>query len=546
MLRVAHAWRVLPRRGGMAWATYVPVRGVRTPSKHRLAAIAASKARASGAPAPSPSPKPGPASRRAAPLSRPGELPPLTFDSPTAPNDQQRMFSAPPLSPALVDRVHALLGEQAKPTTPQAHSLAYFFQGSSSKHTILAAETGSGKTLAYLLPVLQALHTSRSATEHADLARVRAGHAPRILPRALVLAPTHELARQISDVAKALCHDASHKLRVACSSKPAYAAHLYQDVAQLAARAEDPMDVPGAPISPDVLVSTPSFLNEYSERLLAWDNVQALVIDEADTLLDMGFRPATQRLMDDMPASAQHMYVTATIPQSMRTFLEERYKDLHILASPHLHRLPPRLKAMFVDPGGNKELAVLKEIFRVFTAPGCDKDQILIFRDKRRSVEQLSQYLAARRVDHVALTGEADDRRTRTSKALYPFLARPTSYLEEADPPADAPRVLLTTSLLSRGLDFGPFVRHVFLPDAGRHTARSVHAANNNALELLHRAGRSARAGRAGTVVVFDKESAPGKTKVLINHRGQKKGIVRGQMALLVDALQRKKKRRAS
>lgn len=541
MLRVAPAWRVVPRRAVVVPAAYVPARGVRVPSKHKLAAMNTSKARAPGAPSSAPSA----ASRRQAPLARPGELPRLEFDSPTAPMDKERVFTAPPLSPALVRRVHALLGEEARPTTPQAHSLAYFFHGTPSKHTIIAAETGSGKTLAYLLPVLQSLHATRTATEHADVARVLAGQAPRILPRALVLAPTHELARQIADVAKALSHDASHKLRVACSSKPAYASHLHDDLAQLRARAEASSDMPSAPISPDVLVSTPSFLNEYAERLLGWDNVQALIVDEADTLLDHGFRASTQRLMDSVPPSAQQVFVTATIPQSMRAFLEGRHADLHVLASPHLHRLPARLKALFVDPGGNKELAVLKELFRVFTAPGCEKDQILIFRDKRRDVEQLSQYLSARQVDHVALTGEADDRRTRTSKELDPFLARPASYRAGVEPPADAPRVLLTTSLLSRGLDFGPFVRHVFLPDAGRHTTRSVHAANNNALELLHRAGRSARAGRAGTVVVFDKDSAPGKTKVLINHRGQKKGIVRGQMALLVDALRRKKMRRA-
>lgn len=136
----------------------------------------------------------------------------------------------------------------------------------------------------------------------------------------------------------------------------------------------------------------------------------------------------------------------------------------------------------------------------------------------------------------MALTGEADSRHTRTDAQLQRFLVTPRAR-EPAPRDCEDPRVLITTSLLSRGLDFGPDVRHVFLPDAGRRGGASAHAANNNALELLHRAGRSARAGRAGSVVLFDRESAPGRSKVLINRRGQKRGIVRGQMDLLVREL---------
>ena len=499
----------------------------RTPLRHRLS---------------HPTPR-----RRTSPYeeARPGELPALEFAQALVPAETKTQFTSPPLSHGLLRMVHGLLGERARPTTPQAQSLAHFFspRHGTARHTLIAAETGSGKTLAYLLPVLQRLHQSRSHTEHADIRHVQGGFEPCIMPRALVLAPTHELARQISEVAKVLCHDASHKLRVACSSKPAYSATLQADLARLARLASSSETWNGAPISPDVLVSTPSFVAEH--KMLSLANVEMLVVDEADTLLDEGFRSETMSVLQNLSDSAQQLFVTATIPKSVRLFFDEACPSLVTLASPHLHHLPRRLSVMFVDPSGSKELAVLKELFRVFTTPGYEHDQVLIFRDKRSSVEQLSRFLSQRNVDHVAWTGEGSDRKTRTSPSLAPFLAGPSEYLARRSPPGqDAPRVLVTTSLLSRGLDFGPFLRHVFLPDAGRNTKRSVHAANNNALELLHRAGRSARAGRSGTVVVFDKSSAPGKSKVLINRRGQKKGVVRGQMDLLVQALRAPRPRR--
>ena len=201
--------------------------------------------------------------------ARPGELPALEFAQALVPAETKTQFTSPPLSHGLLRMVHGILGERARPTTPQAQSLAHFFspRHGTARHTLIAAETGSGKTLAYLLPVLQRLHQSRSHTEHADIRHVQGGFEPCIMPRALVLAPTHELARQISEVAKVLCHDASHKLRVACSSKPAFSTTLQADLARLARLASSSETWNGAPISPDVLVSTPSFVAEHKMLL---------------------------------------------------------------------------------------------------------------------------------------------------------------------------------------------------------------------------------------------------------------------------------------
>ena len=186
--------------------------------------------------------------------------------------------------------VHELLGERARPTTPQAQALAHFFSrqtsSRSAQHTLIAAETGSGKTLAYLLPLLQRLHETRAKTEHADLRHVRAGAAlVQIMPRSIILAPTHELARQIAEVAKVLCHDASHKLRVACSSKPSFSVTIKNDLAHLSELSVSTDEYHGAPLSPDVLVTTPAFIAEHMDDDLSLRHVQMLVIDEADTCL---------------------------------------------------------------------------------------------------------------------------------------------------------------------------------------------------------------------------------------------------------------------
>lgn len=130
-----------------------------------------------------------------------------------------------------------------------------------------------------------------------------------------------------------------------------------------------------------------------------------------------------------------------------------------------------------------------------------------------------------------------------------------------------SPRVLITTSLLARGLDFVPDT-HVFLPDAApsRGSRSSSYnpnlnlnpltnssfdlnnsnssggglAAANSSLELLHRAGRAARAGRSGKVVLFDSKSAGDRP--LINKTGRRVGRVRGRAEKMIEELTRKRK----
>jgi ATP-dependent RNA helicase MRH4 len=187
---------------------------------------------------------------------RPTSHIPAEFDSsvtPEAPQTLPSAFSSPPLSSGLLQSVHDVLGPNARPTPIQSLSLKHLFVTpplDSFRRFLLASETGSGKSLAYLLPMLHDLKTAESLSPR------RSG------PRALVLAPTHELSRQLASFGKALVHHS--RLRVQSASR-ANVANTWISAAKMA-RAFGGDDPEGEfKVSPgngtshtlDVLVGTP-------------------------------------------------------------------------------------------------------------------------------------------------------------------------------------------------------------------------------------------------------------------------------------------------
>ncbi|EJU04602.1 P-loop containing nucleoside triphosphate hydrolase protein [Dacryopinax primogenitus] len=236
-----------------------------------------------------------------------------------------RPFTAysPPLSPGLLQSVTELLGTNP-PSPIQTLSLNYFFpqnrksnpRTKKSSETLLGAETGSGKTLAYLLPVLQSLKETEQTEDKGD------GKQRFNSPRALILAPTHELCRQLAASVKQLTH--IDKLRTVCFSNPipkgrkratANDESLYdEDVTP-----EDYEAQHGFLRPADVVVGTPSKmlemfrlsdsveekLDEQGEVVIkadygeskGLDRVQWVVVDEADVSFGKNFRPATRALL---------------------------------------------------------------------------------------------------------------------------------------------------------------------------------------------------------------------------------------------------------
>ena len=193
-------------------------------------------------------------------------------------------FSSPPLLDGLRDSVHQVLGKSANPTPIQALSLKHLFSDAPEwRQYLLASETGSGKSIAYLLPMLHHLKKSELAAPESTSSATLPERQRAVNPRALVLAPTHELSRQLSSLAKALLHNT--KLKVLCASRANVKStpRMTFTASKMAARFAD--DTDGTLSMPplggyrpvDVLVGTPNKLLEMT-RGRKWDRIK----DETD------------------------------------------------------------------------------------------------------------------------------------------------------------------------------------------------------------------------------------------------------------------------
>ncbi|KAF8623593.1 hypothetical protein AX15_006234 [Amanita polypyramis BW_CC] len=500
-------------------------------------------------------------------------------------------FTSPPLMPGFVTCLTDMLGPKPTPTPIQALSMKWLLEQSTSgsdwKQFLLASETGSGKSIAYLLPVLQRLKQSEPRRSNVNSARVQSTSGFELNPRALVLAPTHELARQLSGFAKKLLHEV--KLRVLCvsranvrnmrekdSSARKMLAQFNGELRKLgAAEATVHTEPVRGDIPVDMVVGTPMKLLEMA-RGRGWDreeieegsdvmegnrqqfqkakpemglaDVEWVVVDEADVLFDPDFQEYTRMLLADISAArgkpVQYspesslsatalasgensklagpteseplsypfnlVLTTATIPSALASYLSRHHPNLIRLASPNLHHLPKTLKTEHVAwSGGNKFADIERRIRQVWaddSAIGCAAlSKVLVFCNKSTKVTELGEYLTQQGIKNIALTSTSEERRHGSNKHLEGFLRllSPKERREqEQKSKDDEPRVMITTSLLSRGLDFSPDIRHVFIVDEPR-----------NMIDFLHRAGRSGRAGQKGKVVIFGKMKGRGSSQ---------------------------------
>jgi ATP-dependent RNA helicase RhlE len=297
------------------------------------------------------------------------------------------------------------------------------------RDVLAKSPTGSGKTLAFAVPLADRI----AATDRR--------------PAALILAPTRELASQIVEESRSVAH--ARALKIAA----VYGGVGIQKQARQAANAH-------------ILVATPGRLEDLLERrAVSLAHVHFLVLDEADRMLDMGFRPAVDRIVAQCPAKRQTLFFSATLEGEAGRIAREYTRD----AVRHEHVPPGQRKADIEHRFVSVER--LNRVDALINELRADRGLALVFVRTKRGADRLVKRLAAAGVNAVAMHG--DKSQGQRERALAGF---------------EAGRVdtLVATDVAARGIHVEG-ISHVinFDPPADREG-------------YLHRVGRTGRAGRTG------------------------------------------------
>jgi superfamily II DNA/RNA helicase len=295
---------------------------------------------------------------------------------------------------------------------------------------IAKSPTGSGKTLAFGIPLVERI----------------AADGPR--PAALVLAPTRELAIQIVDEIRRIAH--ARALRVSA----VYGGAGLVKQAKEAARSH-------------VLVATPGRLEDLLARgAFTLERVRMLILDEADRMLDMGFRPAIDRILAACPQRRQTLLFSATLDGDAGRLANRYTRD----PATHRHDKPARhaqaeVEHRFVQIAQERRVDALLAELRTH------RDLALVFVRTKHGADRLVKQLTARDVNAVAMHGNKSQRQRERALARFESGTVDT---------------LVATDVAARGIDVER-ISHVinFDPPADSET-------------YVHRVGRTGRAGRSG------------------------------------------------
>ena len=340
---------------------------------------------------------------------------------------------AEPLVRALADLGHKT------PTPIQAQAIPPALEG---RDVMGIAQTGTGKTAGFTLPTLTRIFRDDQEP-------------PKRGARVLALAPTRELASQIADSVRDYGRHMPH-LSVACvyGGVP-----IARQIKRLTG-------------GNDVLVATPGRLIDLLDRkAIRLDEVDILILDEADQMLDMGFIHALKKIVKVLPKHRQTLFFSATLAPKIKTLSKQFLNDpVHVSVTPANRTADKVTQRIYKMSRGGKQDRLAVELLR----EGVGRS--LVFTRTKHGADRVVKRLAKVGIPAVAIHGNKNqNQRTRALDAFK----------------SGAVQTLVATDVAARGIDI-PLITHVFnfeLPNVPE--------------QYVHRIGRTARAEAEGTAISF-------------------------------------------
>ena len=297
-----------------------------------------------------------------------------------------------------------------------------------------SAQTGTGKTASFTLPMIDILASGRAKAR---------------MPRSLILAPTRELAAQVSESFKkfSVNHKMSMALLIGGVSFSEQDAALSKGV--------------------DVLIATPGRLLDHFERgKVLLQDVKILVIDEADRMLDMGFIPDVERIVSFLPVMRQTLFFSATLSEEIHTIGRKFVMNPKLIEVAKPASTADTISQNLVRTAFKKKREALRDLLR-----SQDIQNAVIFCNRKRDISTLLSSMKRHGFSATGLHGDM----TQSAR-----LAALDEFKNGQIP------LLVASDVAARGLDI-PSVSHVFNFDVP-----------SNAEDYVHRIGRTGRAGRHG------------------------------------------------
>ena len=327
--------------------------------------------------------------------------------------------------------------DYTQPTPIQEKAIPVILSG---KNLIAAAQTGTGKTASFVLPILQKLITDRKL------------RGKRI--RALILVPTRELAVQLE------------------KSVAAYGQYLELSSMAMYGGADSSEQIQRLIGGIDIIVATPGrLLDMAQQRVLHFDELEVLVLDEADRMLDMGFIGDINKIIERLPEQRQNLLFSATISNEVRSLAKRSiYRPVEISIKQD-NSSAPKIEQWLVTVDKANKSALLSHLIKE-----QEWDQALIFIETKQGAAKLVSQLEKRGIPVESIHGD------RTQAVRERILT---------DFKSGQIKFLVATGVAARGLDIQNLSRVVNydVPDQVE--------------DYIHRIGRTGRAGATGEAISF-------------------------------------------